>query len=543
MKVHGTLDVKGSTSFSGSIYPSSGLLNLIGDSGGEMEINMTAPGANGDVGMRSALATATLVLEADKNAEIDNSEIRFEIDGAQKMVLDTDGQLGIGTTSPGSKLDIRSGYAQILTNDSTNNNASIALQLGSDRSDRTGNITAVRGASSVFIGLGFETSNNAAPAEVMRIQPDGSVGIGTSSPTEKLEVAGSAIFDGTNANIKIKSGTTGTSGSINWTFNTDSTVFSSIVLAYDDRSTDGLKIDSISYPTTCNATTYHRWELSNAEKMRLDSTGLGIGTTSPQDILHIQATADPAIRLNESATSTSYTALEHAGFTQTILEHIANTGQALVDINPRPSDGTSSAIMRLFRNTNTSGGKTLQLLKGDGTATIEASIGVDGASSYFNVGGGNVGIGTASPDTNLHIVDSANAELALEDTGATYHTALIDDGDSFVIQGRTAANASTGNEYIVTRGASGPTSHQWNIGGATKMAIDSDGDVVVGGSSALASAAFQITSTTKGFLPPRVTTTQKNAIASPASGLVVYDSTLNKLCVYTGSAWETVTSA
>jgi hypothetical protein len=56
-----------------------------------------------------------------------------------------------------------------------------------------------------------------------------------------------------------------------------------------------------------------------------------------------------------------------------------------------------------------------------------------------------------------------------------------------------------------------------------------------------ASAILQADSTTKGFLPPRMTTTQKNAIATPAAGLVVYDTTLNKLCVYT-TAWETITS-
>jgi hypothetical protein len=59
---------------------------------------------------------------------------------------------------------------------------------------------------------------------------------------------------------------------------------------------------------------------------------------------------------------------------------------------------------------------------------------------------------------------------------------------------------------------------------------------------AVASAKLQVESTTQGFLPPRMTTTQKNAISSPATGLVVYDTTLNKLSVYTGSAWETVTS-
>ncbi len=57
------------------------------------------------------------------------------------------------------------------------------------------------------------------------------------------------------------------------------------------------------------------------------------------------------------------------------------------------------------------------------------------------------------------------------------------------------------------------------------------------------SAMLDITSTTQGFLPPRMTTGQKTAIVAPATGLVVYDTTLNKLCVWTGAAWETVTSA
>lgn len=53
-----------------------------------------------------------------------------------------------------------------------------------------------------------------------------------------------------------------------------------------------------------------------------------------------------------------------------------------------------------------------------------------------------------------------------------------------------------------------------------------------------ASAQFEVVSTTGGILFPRMTTTQKNAIASPAAGLVVYDSTTNKLCCYNGSTWN-----
>jgi hypothetical protein len=72
------------------------------------------------------------------------------------------------------------------------------------------------------------------------------------------------------------------------------------------------------------------------------------------------------------------------------------------------------------------------------------------------------------------------------------------------------------------------------------MIIRGNGNVGIGTITPV--AKLQIDSTTQGFLPPRMTTTQKNAIATPASGLVVYDTTLGKLCVRGASAWETITS-
>jgi hypothetical protein len=72
--------------------------------------------------------------------------------------------------------------------------------------------------------------------------------------------------------------------------------------------------------------------------------------------------------------------------------------------------------------------------------------------------------------------------------------------------------------------------------------LPSDGNIGAGTTTPNANALLDITSTTKAFLPPRMTTAQKNAIAAPTSGMVVYDSTLNKLCVYGAAAWETITS-
>jgi hypothetical protein len=55
-----------------------------------------------------------------------------------------------------------------------------------------------------------------------------------------------------------------------------------------------------------------------------------------------------------------------------------------------------------------------------------------------------------------------------------------------------------------------------------------------------ASAIVQITSTTQGFLPPRMTTAQKNLIATPATGLMVFDTDLVRPCFFNGATWITL---
>jgi hypothetical protein len=87
------------------------------------------------------------------------------------------------------------------------------------------------------------------------------------------------------------------------------------------------------------------------------------------------------------------------------------------------------------------------------------------------------------------------------------------------------------------------TTSEWRVVTPTVTAIQAKNTGEVGiGNAAATSAKLDVASTTQGVLIPRMTTTQKNAISSPAEGLMVYDLTLHKLCVYTGSAWETVTS-
>ena len=66
------------------------------------------------------------------------------------------------------------------------------------------------------------------------------------------------------------------------------------------------------------------------------------------------------------------------------------------------------------------------------------------------------------------------------------------------------------------------------------------GSVNINTATIQASAILQADSTTQGFLPPRMTTLQKNAIATPAAGLMVYDTDLARPCFHNGTSWITL---
>ena len=68
-------------------------------------------------------------------------------------------------------------------------------------------------------------------------------------------------------------------------------------------------------------------------------------------------------------------------------------------------------------------------------------------------------------------------------------------------------------------------------------AVSTQAQVGIGTPTPAASAQLDVSSTTKGFLPPRMDSTQRNAIASPAAGLTIYNTTLKSVQVYNGTAW------
>jgi hypothetical protein len=65
-------------------------------------------------------------------------------------------------------------------------------------------------------------------------------------------------------------------------------------------------------------------------------------------------------------------------------------------------------------------------------------------------------------------------------------------------------------------------------------------NVGIGTATPNPSAMLDVNSTTRGLLAPRMTTAQRNTIALPAKGLLVYDTDLNALYHYNGNAWAAV---
>jgi hypothetical protein len=70
------------------------------------------------------------------------------------------------------------------------------------------------------------------------------------------------------------------------------------------------------------------------------------------------------------------------------------------------------------------------------------------------------------------------------------------------------------------------------------LALSANAQIGIGTTTPNASAALDITSTTQGLLPPRMTTEQRNLINTPGVGLVIFNTNISGLQVFTGSVWQ-----
>lgn len=218
--------------------------------------------------------------------------------------------------------------------------------------------------------------------------------------------------------------------------------------------------------------------------------------------------------------------------------------------------------------------------------------GAFGADSLFNWDNTNkrLGVGETTPTARVHIKGEGNTDattsLLVQNSDGTTLLSLNDEGDLIASQGNgievfrvdsgdrmfriNQTNHSTidfqyrgtsennliradASQNAVGFGTTNPSARVDIKGSGSTSAttalrvknssntdllkVVNNGQVLVDVQSIEASAKVQIDSTTKGFLPPRMTTTQVEAI-EPTAGLIVYDTSTNTLKCYDGSAWN-----
>lgn len=213
----------------------------------------------------------------------------------------------------------------------------------------------------------------------------------------------------------------------------------------------------------------------------------------------------------------------------------------------------------------------ISITTGSTTATERMRVGSSGEVSIQSkllVGGPNTAAGlfgvqvygdatTTAPSTvirgysnttagaNIYLVKTRGTSATSTDavqSGDTLGTVSFLGSDGTTNQSRAAFTAFV--DGAVSAGTV-PTAFSITTGttvGTERVRVTSAGLMGIGTGTPASSAIVDVTSTTLGFKFPVMTTTQKNAIVSPVAGLVVFDSTLAKLCVYSGSAWQTITS-
>jgi len=297
---------------------------------------------------------------------------------ADRMLIDEDGNVGIGTTSPEVKLEVNGG--------SDGSVVFAGRSDGGNGNNRRFNLIAYADGGGANYGGGLKIQTRSSTnvfADAITVQSNGNVGIGTTGPYFPLHVQGPTGFNGEAKNngllFDTASATTGTGGGLafgGYSNGTGGDIYHfGNIQGIKENSTAGNYASAMLFSTRANGAT-------PLEQMRISSAGnVGIGTTDPFSKLEVAGMADdaytatafndkPAITIRHSNTSTTYGGIRFSNSVGNY-EHFFGSVQ------------TGTRADMVFQGYNA------------GSAAYQEHMRIKDT--------GNVGIGEASPNTKLDV--------------------------------------------------------------------------------------------------------------------------------------------
>jgi hypothetical protein len=480
----------------------------------------------------TSLSTPTLTTTGNLNITTTGANnLIFNTNGTEKVRIDSTGNLGIGTNNPQYKLDVNgvTNTTQLFSCNISTSNLSVfgdttilnttvyqteQLQVVNDTTATSMIIRQVNVNQNV--AEFYNNSNNLS----LIIKNNGNVGIGSTNPTEKLDL-GSGNFKTTGS---ITSGSI-TSASITTNNNNINAGIATI--------TTGALVASVSINTpilsnagnlniSATGTNNLLFNTNGNERIRIDSSGnLGIGTNNPTSLLELNASTPtlkivdvsanrlPRIELLRGTNTfgsdifTDWRIENNTGNLNFLRQDTTYSGNSLtLDYLGNVGIGTTNPNSLLhLHNNNASGEVRISLTDGnssvtttDGFAIIKngdescriwnyentsLTLGTNNLDRLTILSGGNIGIGTNNPQQKLHIVHTNNNLIRIEtDTNNIGQTSGIEFG--------IPAFASATRSKITSTTLSGDASDLQfytspsTINSTLRLTITKDGNVGIG---------------------------------------------------------------
>jgi hypothetical protein len=396
-------------------------------------INVTTTNITSGIFAAGSAAAPSIAFTGDTDTGIYSpgaNQVAISTNGQGCVYIDSAGRLSVGTSVAAQLLHVKNDAGSYtwarIDNQSSSASAYAGLMLGA-----FGNSwgMAIGSSAANSNALTFVIDAGGSNSEKMRLDSSGRLGLGTSSPAAKIEIA----YTSTNPSLSTNTGAG---------------------LALAGNSTVQLNFG------TNPASPYNAWiqardtGTNSAFPIALNPLGgnVGIGTSSPGALLEAMVSRTSGTNTTALILNDNVTGAQTSGF-GTRIEGRSNSNGAISAIGFEAFGGTNNDTGISFYTQITAGGLTRRMI-------IDSS--------------GRVGIGTTGPGAKLHVAAGANVALQLDaDTGLDTNIALSENGSI--------------KWYFGNLGADDSFRFYDNTAATERLRIDSSGRLLVGTSTARSS--------------------------------------------------------